>query len=134
MKENFEDFYDKCIQDDELFTEWEHVKNKKRKKKIVSIIVALIVDVLLFCFFDRYMGLGQMLQNSYFMPYTFIFTFLGLFIIDAIVFVAFSIGVDKKYNILYKEKIIDKLLKNFFDDVDYITKKKMLYGIYKEPK
>ena len=128
--ENFENFYDKCMQDDELFTEWEQVKITKDKRKKVAIVIILIIDLVIIYFITRCFGIFNLIGITSFI---FIVVF-GIFIVDAFIFGILNIGTNSKYNSVYKEKIIDNLLKNFFNEVDYIPKKKMPEAIYREPK
>ena len=135
MKEDFESFFDKCLQDDELFTEWEQTKAKKSKRLKISSIVIIIVDILIIYFvFKRFVIIGNIGEYGIYsiMPYAIIL--FGILFVDVLIFALFGIGADSKYNTLYKDKIIDSLLKNFFDNVDYIPKKAMPEIIYKEPK
>ena len=128
MNEDFESFYDKCLQDDDLFIEWEQYKEKKKKRvKIATLFIIIIDSIILLLLIKKFIDFG-------------LFTFVLIpalftcFIIDIIIMGISNIGLNNQYNNLYKEKVIDNLLKNFFNDVDYIPKKQMPHEIYKEPK
>lgn len=135
MKEDFEKFYDKCLQDDELFTEWEQVKAKKSKRSKIASIVVIIIDILIIYFANKYFGIIGTIQNfGIFGLISCLFIIFGILFIDVLTIAIFGIRVDSKYNTLYKEKVINELFKNFFNEVDYIPKKTMPESIYREPR
>ena len=55
MKEDFDTFYNNCLQDDDLYLEWERTKKKRSKRlKIASVVIIIIIDVIIICFFNRF--------------------------------------------------------------------------------
>ena len=133
MEKDFESFYSKNINEYELNDIWENTKQEKRKRKIISIPTLLIVDLLLiFGFTNIFSTFGT--RYGLF-PYIFIIP--PILIIDVFILAIISLAFSKKsrlYNDMFKEKVMDKIFKNFLNDADYIPKKLMPQSIYREGK
>ena len=133
MEKDFESFYSKCINENELNDIWENTKQEKKKKKLICIPLILIVDLLLiFLFTNIFSNFGT--RYGLF-PYIFIIP--PILIIDVFILAIVSLAFSKKsrlYNDGFKEKVMDKIFKNFLNDVDYIPKKLMPQSIYREGK
>ena len=133
MEKDFESFYSKNINEYELNDIWENTKQEKRKRKLISIPTILIVDLLLIYWFSNIFGnykasLGLVM---------FLSTIIPILIVDAFILAIFSLAFSKKsrlYNDMFKEKVMDKIFKNFLNDADYIPKKLMPQSIYREGK
>lgn len=123
MKEEFENLYNDLENDNssKLFQVWE--KTKKDRKRIIFIATALcvIIDlIIIYKFCIESQNLGAAVIPLIIGP-------------DVIIFLVSLLVIalkDQKYNMAYKECIINALIKNFFNDVDYIPKKKMPQEIY----
>ena len=133
MEKDFESFYSKCINENELNDIWENTKQEKKKKKLICIPLILIVDLLLiFLFTNIFSNFGT--RYGLF-PYIFIIP--PILIIDVFILAIVSLAFSKKsrmYNDVFKEKVIEKIFKNFLNDADYIPKKQMPQAIYREGK
>ena len=133
MEKDFESFYSKCINENELNDIWENTKQEKKKKKLICIPLILIVDLLLiFLFTNIFSNFGT--RYGLF-PYIFIIP--PILIIDVFILAIVSLAFSKKsrmYNDVFKEKVIEKIFKNFLKDADYIPKKQMPQAIYREGK
>ena len=133
MEKDFETFYSKCINENELNDIWENTKQEKKKKKLICIPLILTVDLLLiFLFTNIFSNFGT--RYGLF-PYIFIIP--PILIIDVFILAIVSLAFSKKsrmYNDVFKEKVIEKIFKNFLKDADYIPKKQMPQAIYREGK
>ena len=133
MEKDFESFYSKCINENELNDIWENTKQEKKKKKLICIPLILTVDLLLlFLFTNIFSNFGT--RYGLF-PYIFIIP--PILIIDVFILAIVSLAFSKKsrlYNDGFKEKVMDKIFKNFLNDADYIPKKLMPQSIYREGK
>lgn len=119
--ENFNDFFSNLnIDNDNIKSKWEMLNKRKQKFSYITIIIILIVDALLL----------------YKIKYSILFAILALFFVDVFIFIIMQIiSGDKnviKFNKDYKENVIDKLLKNFIEELDYIPLKGMPSDIYNE--
>lgn len=133
MEKDFESFYNKCINENELNEIWEHTKQERRKKKNISIPLILIVDIILILWFTKLFG--QFNHTFGIFPYLFIIA--PILIIDAFILIIITIIFSKNnniYNNMFKEKVINKIFQEFLTDVDYIPKKQMPESIYREGK
>ena len=135
MNEDFESFFSKLNQK-EMKDNWYEVKKEKSINTKISTTVIVIADfIIIYLFFNSIKGLF-LLNNAYkFFPI--IFMLIGLLMIDTFIIIICNVFLSKKsreYSNLFKEKVIDTLLKNFFNEVDYIPKKPMPEQIYKEGK
>lgn len=133
MEKDFDIFYSKNINEYELNDIWENTKQEKKKRKLISIPTTLIVDILLiFCFTNIFSNFG--IRYGLF---PFIFIIPPILIIDVFILAIISLAFSKKsrlYNDVFKEKVMDKIFRNFLNDSDYIPKKQMPQSIYREGK
>lgn len=126
MKKDFEEFFS-SINQDKITEQWEEAKIEKRKRNKIALIVIIILDCVII-----YFAINMMMGFSYI---EFIFPIMMCLVLDIIVYAFTSIGLSKKsreYNSTFKQEIIDNLLKNFFEDTDYIPKKTLPEPIYEE--
>lgn len=119
--ENFNDFLSYMDTDNsKIMEEWKQLSEKRRKVSLITIIIILIIDALLL-FIIRPIS---------------IFTIVPIFIVDIFIFVISQlISGNKKvieFNNEYKEKVIDKMLQNFIEELDYIPLKSLPSNIYDE--
>lgn len=119
--ENFIDFFSNIDADNsKIISRWEEIsKRKKRVSSIVNIIV-IILDILI---------LYKLKTLS-------LYVIVPIFIMDIFIVIMSQILVGNgdviKFNNDYKEDIINKLLANFVDELDYIPLKSMPSEIYDE--
>ena len=125
MNENYNDFIS-SIKNDELDktlnqAKEERTKGKKKAKRIIITVDSIIglMVILFVCMTNEYALIS--------IP----FVLAMMTIIDLIISSLCNNSENAiKYNELYKEKIVDGILKNFFYDVDYIPKREMPRGVY----
>ena len=133
MEKDFDSFYSKSINENELNDIWENTKQEKKRRKLISVPLILTVDLLLiFWFTNIFSNFGT--RYGLF-PY--IFIILPILIIDVFILAIISLAFSKKsrlYNDVFKEKVMDKIFKNCLNDADYIPKKQMPQSIYREGK
>ena len=128
MKEDFECFFSK-LNRKEIEDNWEITKKQKAKRsKIAFLIMAILNAFILFFVVYLFFKVGIFGLFAIFPAIMF------CLVPDIIIYAILTSGATKQYNNLFKEKIIDNLFKNFFNDVDYIPKKPMPEQIYNEGK
>lgn len=123
MKNDFEDFYQN-LDKTEIQEQWKIAKNKKIKRTIIALILMVVIDAPILILFKNLISNFGVLGT--------IFPITSCLVADVIIYVICTMGALKGYNNIFKEKIIDQLLKNFFDEVDYIPNKGMLRETYEE--
>lgn len=114
----------------ELENAWQEARKENQKKKKVSIIICLIIDVIYIIMFFRD-------KTIYGMHFTMFSTIIFAFIVNVFVIVIVNIIVNKKkkmYNNKFKEIVINKLISNFYDNLKYFPKKLMPEYTYREIK
>lgn len=119
--ENFEDFISNLDTDNNaIMQKWVQLSEKKRKASSITLMIILIVDVCIFL----------MLRSIS------IFAIVPIFIVDIFIFIISQIVSGNKeiieFNKEYKEKVIDKMLQNFVDELDYVPLKSLPSHIYDE--
>lgn len=120
MKKNFEELYNSFMNDnnDELIEAMNQVKEDKRKRTLFIIIACAIVDILMILPI-----LGGVNSINLFQIIT-----IDIVIIT-IGFVLFNKGT-RKIRAIFKEKVIGRLLQNFYDDVVYTPNKGVESSLY----
>lgn len=129
VKNDFETFYNN-LNHAKIEEEWKKIKIQRKKKRPLAIFIVLIFDVVLYLLIHRIL-INMIISNFS------IITLLPIFMIllaDIVIYSVITTGGHAEYNRLYKEEIVEDLLKNFFDKVDYIPKKEMPEIIYNECK
>lgn len=130
MKKEFEDLYNDLenINANEMSKTRNDVKEENKKRNIIFIILAIIIDVLIFI----------LLNNSFHGINTFNwFNYINLVIVIDVFLYAylyFSGKNTSKYKNDFKKYIINELIKNFYDDVNYAPQGIMPRNIYDEGK
>lgn len=120
MKKEFEELYQnlQSKNTEEIQVLWEEVKKENKKKNTIFIFVAII-----FCIFI-FNTVGFSFHSVPLVFMAFVFTYIILTLL-------FSKNT-AKFNQIFKEKIINNLINNFYDEIDYIPKKEMPRNIYDE--
>lgn len=121
--ENFNEFFSNLdVNKNEIDSKWKELSARKRKKTLVTFIVILIIDALIF----------------YLIKFLSIFVIGTILILDVyILIISLVIFKDKdvdRFDKEYKENVINKMLENFIDDLDYIPLKSLPRNIYDEAK
>lgn len=122
----FEEIYEEIqhLDNTELNEAWSEAKKENEKTKKIGIIICLIIDVpiLLFCIRNR--------LNFAYLPA--IIIALATNIIEfGIIKLIFSKG-NRKYSSLYKDIVINRLMSNFYDNLEYFPTKEMPEYVYAE--
>ena len=131
----FEEIYEELqnADNDELNNAWKAVKEENRKIKKITITICLIIDIItIISFFHN--------DISFVLP-SFILPIIIFFMINILVVITINILFSKnknKYqnecNIKYKKIVVNKIMSNFYDNLEYFPQKQMPEYIYKEPK
>lgn len=115
MKKKYDSFF-KSIDLDELRSAWNNAKNEKKIKRRISFIISIIISIPLVIFMSAILP-----EVSGWV--TFYMAILFFLLVYALVCVCvFAINGNKmsvKYRSVYKEKVINELVKNAFDKVEY---------------
>lgn len=90
----------------------------------------IIIDSIILYFFRKMFALG----GSVMLLPAILFPFMFCLVLDIIIYTILNSGATREDNNFFKENIIDNLLKNFFNDVDYILQKQMPELMYREGK
>ena len=119
--ENFEEFYSNMDTDNnKILEKWEKLSAKKRKVFWLILLIIFIVDIIIL-FKVKFIS---------------IFSIVPIFIVDIFIFIISQIISGNKdivqFNNDYKEDIINKMLENFIEELDYIPLKGMPSNIYDE--
>lgn len=130
VKNDFETFY-KNLDYRKMKDAWtERYITEKRENKKNNIII-LILDIIIAIVFYKAFYMMEVRDFEFTIFIILGYLFVTLFV-DAIVTTPIGNFKNSKYNNSYKEEVIDKILKNFFEEVDYIPKKGMPQNIYDE--
>lgn len=129
MKKEFEDLYNELTnkKDNELLKIWEDSKKEKTKRKIVTSVVLIIFNILIVL---KFIGIVQTAREICIMILVILFNsmIIGVCICDPME------SKKRKYNSVYKTKVVEKIIQNFFDEVNYIPQKPLSSQIYDEGK
>lgn len=122
----FEEVYEElqCKNSSELNNSWEAAKKESKKSKKISIIVCLIIDAVLVTMF---------LQNS--ISASWVPLVMSILISNIIVYAIICALFSKNHNeykTKYKQIVINKLMSNFYNNVEYFPNKSMPEYIYKK--
>ena len=120
---NFIEFFSSLDADNnEINSRWEELSKKKRKTSLITIIIILVIDAFIFYKFKFFS----------------IFAIVPIFIVDVFIFIISQIFPGNKdivqFNKDYKDKVINKMLENFIEELDYIPLKSLPSNIYDEAK
>ena len=123
---SFEELYNELKNNQEVLNAGREVVAERKKRNKISIIVYLIIDSIIVAIMNKIMG---------FSTYTFVFYIICIFIADIIIFIIMLILFNKKQKAfmpIFKESIIQKMINNFFNNVEYFPNKKMPSYIYEQ--
>ena len=121
--ENFIEFFSSLDADNnEINSRWEELSKKKRKANLITLIIILVIDAFIL----------------YKIKFFSIFAIVPIFIVDVFIFIISQIFSGSKdvtqFNKDYKDKVINKMLENFIEELDYIPLKSLPSNIYDEAK
>lgn len=121
--ENFIEFFSSLnAENGEITSRWEDLSKKQRKISLITVIIILAIDAVIL-----YKTKGFS-----------IFVIVPIFIVDIFIFIISKIIFGNKdvaqFNKDYKEKVINKMLENFIEELDYIPLKSLPSNVYDEAK
>lgn len=129
MKKSFEDLYeDLLISNSDKFNE---IAEKAKKEQKICITVFLIVAIII----DFFLATRVFNFSSGFNSTGFMFVLVPILIIDVFLYLIITLIFSKnrnKYNYEFKNIIIEKLLHNFYNKINYTPKLSMPRDIYCE--
>ncbi len=119
-KDFIEFFSNMDTDNSKIISRWEELKKRKREVFFFTIIIILIVDMLI------------LYKMKIFVP----FAITPIIIVDIFIIIISQIISGNKevaqFNKDYKENVINKMLGNFIEELDYIPLKSMPSNIYDE--
>ena len=139
--ENFSEFLSSLnYESDELNLKCEELRKKKKKTYVSTSIILLIVDaIILFIMFKNNIFSYEIpISLGFFIPILFV-NMLILILVQAISGNADKTLLNKDYDVEnlnkeYKYKVINKLLENFIEELDYVPLKILPSEIFDEAK
>lgn len=125
--ESFENLYNEINNNSKIKNIWEKARKEEKQinKKILIINIFIIIILVLF--------IRKFIEFSYIViiPVLFILSFINILMYIVSMFFRKEY---KKYKKAYKNLIIESLISNFYDDVNYLPEKGMPREIYDEPR
>ena len=129
MKKDFETFYNE-LDKSGLEELWNKALEEKKKRNRKALLAILIIDVIILAIGIWFKGAESI--KLLIIPILFIDFYVVGFVI--IIFSLFFSKKTKLYDEQYKEKVVDLMIKNFFNNVDYVPEKGMSREIYNSVK
>lgn len=128
----FDEIYEELQSGDnnELNIAWQEAKKESEKTKKITLIICLIIDILFVIMILKNRIHSGPLFSIF--PIIMFAVIINIFVI-VIVNVLFS-KKKNQYNAKYKKIVINKLMNNFYNNLEYFPQKPMPEYIYKEPK
>ena len=127
------EIYNNIINDnnDELYNKWQEAVKEKKKLNIITLIICIIVDIIII-----YTNMKSININNIFFKSTNIFMIITIIVTDLIVYGIISIFGKKKreFNKEFKKSIVNRIISNFYNNLEYFPEKRMPEKIYNEPK
>ena len=125
---SFEEIYNELENENnnQLNDSWKEANKERNKAKKISVITCLIIDIFFILFFVKS---GMTLFS---LPLL-MFALVSNLIACTVVTISCSKNYNK-YNIEYKNIIINKLMNNFYNNVEYFPNKEMPEYIYQNAK
>ena len=136
MKKDFETFYNE-IDKEKINEVWNNSRKAIHEKNKKAVIIILIVNIVIIFAYIKFVPSVFNFKHFEFSIITYMYIIVPILIIDlfiSIIIGAFNTKEYSTYNSVYKEKIIESLLNNFFDEVNYMPNSEMPESIYMEAK
>ena len=134
MEKSFETFY-KSLGHDKIEQEWKKLKEEYRNKKTKAYVTMLIVDILLVGVLYYFLFCKIIIENFLIIQLIpIVFLIIVLLMIDALIYGIMTSKIHSGYLKLYKKEIVENILKNFFEKVNYNPDGDMPKNIYNENK
>lgn len=127
---NFDEIYEELqsTNNNELNEAWKEAKKESEKANKIGIAICLIIDILIIAFFIK----NILIVKGHFVYMPMIIVALATNIIAfGIVKLIFSKS-NRKYTEIYKNIVINKLMSNFYNNLEYFPQKEMPEYIYEK--
>ena len=122
----FEELYHEIKNNEELNNVWEKVREEDKKIKRITLPIHIAVTITLLIIMIKLIGVNLM-----------VLPLMGFALLMVnIMILAFGACFKKepgKYDNIFKRPIIEKLINNFYNNVEYFPNKEMPERIYEEP-
>lgn len=121
---NFDEFYAELQNNnnDELNNAWKEAKKSSEKAKKISLVICVIIDVfVIIILLKRDISIALLIPAL----------IINLFVV-AIVNMIFTGKNKYKYNQIYKQVVVKKIMNNFYNSLEYFPQKAMPEYIYRQ--
>lgn len=128
----FDEIYEDLQNEDniELNNAWQEANKESEKTKKIALSICLIIDILIIIIF---LNIGINSSSLFLILYLIVFELIINVVIFALINRLFSKNKNK-YNEKYKKVVIEKIMKNFYNNLEYFPQKPMPEYIYKNLK
>ena len=120
----------------ELNEAWKEAKKESEKTNKIAGIICLIIDIFFVILIIKNMQSNNMLGGAFRNPSSIFFIVFAL-VLNIIIF-GFTKAIfsksNRKYTLIYKNVVINKLMSNFYNNLEYFPQKEMPEYIYEEAK
>ena len=125
----FDELYEELqsANNSELNNALQEAQKERKKSKKITIIVCLTIDIIV-----GLLVFNKGIQVEFLFP-----MIMPIFVINLLVFIITYVLLSKNLNIYkakYKKMVIEKIMGNFYNNLEYFPEKPMPEYIYKEPK
>lgn len=126
----FDEVYEELQSSDnqELNNIWKEAEKESKRTRNISLIICATVDIILMMIFS----LNKIISM---LPFAIVSMLMMVFVIDMFVVIIVNLifGKNKrKYYLKYKEIVVNKIMSNFYDNLEYFPLKPMPEYIYKK--
>ena len=127
----FEDLYSEIEENEEIKLAWEEARAEQKKINKISITISIVITTSLIILMLILLKDFSKFNSIFIAPCIF-----GIFFINMIILIinSFARKKQRKYNTIFKETIIKKLIENFYKSVEYYPQKQLPKRIYDEGK
>lgn len=124
----FEDLYNEISDNEELKVAWRQAREEEQKIKKITIPISIVVTLVLLIVMIKFIGFFSIIA----LP-------IMCFIVLLTNIMIFAIGScfkkeQGKYESVFKKAVIEKLINNFYNNIEYFPNKEMPERIYNEVK
>ena len=126
----FDEIYEELqnADNEELKNAWEEARKESKRTRNISLIICTIIDIIAIMMFN-----GNKITSA--LPFAILPMIITVFVINMFVVLIVNLlfGKNKnKYNLKYKQIVINKIMSNFYDNLEYFPLKPMPEYIYKQ--
>ena len=121
----FEELYNEFNNDSELYQVGEGVLKQTKRRTIIAVILCIVVTIILLLIIGDYAVDPENILD----------VIIFLFVINAFIYFGILLMNSKerkRFLPIFKEKIIKKMIDNFFNDMEYFPNQIMQQSFYKE--